>query len=90
MFNNSFDNKNYDNMILNFLPSTSAKFTKRNTPTSTAEGARILSSAKNAIIYLFLLLATLMPASLLAQENASAYDAGNAVAQRETHVTPCQ
>ena len=90
MFNNSFDNKNYNNMILNFLPSTSAKFTKRNTSASTAEGARILASAKNAIIYLFLLLATLMPASLLAQENASAYDAGNAVAQRETHVTPAQ
>ncbi|MCR4738303.1 MAG: C10 family peptidase [Bacteroidales bacterium] len=39
---------------------------------------------------LTLIIATFLPSTLIAQENTSAYDVRNAVAQRETHVTPAQ
>lgn len=39
---------------------------------------------------LTLIIATFLPSALLAQESTSAYDAGSAVAQHETHVTPAQ
>ena len=39
---------------------------------------------------LTLIITTFLPTTLLAQESTSAYDAGSAVAQHETHVTPAQ
>jgi hypothetical protein len=39
---------------------------------------------------LTLIIATFLPTTLFAQESTSAYDAGSAVAQHETHVTPAQ